>query len=73
MNKKIYIGFDSREAIASQVCEFSLKENSNTELDIEHIKINEMRKKNIYKRDNDKLGSTEFTFTRFLSCSNHAF
>ena len=66
MNKKIYIGFDSREAIASQVCEFSLKENSNTELDIEHIKINEMRKKNIYKRDNDKLGSTEFTFTRFL-------
>ena len=44
MNKKIYIGFDSREAIASQVCEFSLKENSNTELDIEHIKINEMRK-----------------------------
>lgn len=66
MDKKIYIGFDSREAIASKICEFSLKENSNIKLNIEHLKIDELRKKNIYKRENDKLGSTEFTFTRFL-------
>ena len=66
MSRKVYIGFDSREVIASEVCEFSLKENSKTKLDIEHIKIEEMRKKNIYKRENDNLGSTEFTFTRFL-------
>ena len=25
-----------------------------------------MRKKNLYNREDDKLGSTEFTFTRFL-------
>ena len=25
MNKKIYIGFDSKESKASEVCEFSLK------------------------------------------------
>ena len=55
MSRKIYIGFDSREVMASKVCEFSLRENSKTKLDIEHIKIEEMRKKNIYKRENDKL------------------
>lgn len=66
MSIKIYIGFDSREAIASKICEFSLKKNSNKKLNIEHIKIDEMREKKIYKREDDKLGSTEFTFTRFL-------
>ncbi|WP_415286587.1 glycosyltransferase [Candidatus Pelagibacter sp. Uisw_104] len=66
MNKKIYIGFDSKESKASEVCEFSLKKNSDSYLDIKHIKIDEMRKKNIYQREDDKLGSTEFTFTRFL-------
>lgn len=64
--KNIYIGFDSREAIASDVCEFSMKFNTKENLYIKHLKISELRNNKIYKREDDKLGSTEFTFTRFL-------
>lgn len=62
----IYIGFDSKEAIASYICEYSLLVNTSQKLNINHIKIEDMRKKNLYKRDHDILSSTEFTFTRFL-------
>lgn len=62
----IYIGFDTKEAIASEVCEFSIVKNSTKKYNINHIKINEMKKRKIYKRKVDLLGSTEFTFTRFL-------
>ena len=63
---KIYIGFDSRETIASEVCEFSLKKNCKIFLEINHLRSEDLRKKKIYKRKEDKRGSTEFTFTRFL-------
>ena len=65
-DNNIYIGFDSKESIASDICEFSLKKNSEKKIIVNHIKIEEMRSRNIYSRDTDKLGSTEFTFTRFL-------
>ena len=64
--KKIYIGYDSKEPIASDVCEFSINKNSSESFNINHIKLKEVKEKNIYWRDTDKLGSTEFTFTRFL-------
>ena len=65
-DKNIYIGYDSKEPIASDVCEFSINKNSSDSFNINHIKLNEVKKKNIYWRETDKLGSTEFTFTRFL-------
>ena len=65
-DRKIYIGYDSKEPIASEICEFSLNKNSSKPIKINHIKLNEVKNKNIYWRETDKLGSTEFTFTRFL-------
>ena len=66
IKRNIFIGFDSKESIASDICEFSLKKNSNNLLNINHLKLTDLKKKGIYKRDHDKLSSTEFTFSRFL-------
>jgi len=66
MTNTVFIGYDSREPIASDVCEWSLKHRTEEPIDVRYLKINELREKNIYKRGDDTLGSTEFTFTRFL-------
>jgi lipopolysaccharide biosynthesis glycosyltransferase len=62
----IYVGYDSREKISSDVCKYSLIKNSTLKLNIEFLKKFELEKKNILYRQNDKLSSTEFTFSRFL-------
>lgn len=64
---KIFIGWDSREDIAYQVCRASLLKHSSIPLDITPIKRHEMQEKKIYWRDSDPLSSTEFSFTRFLT------
>ena len=61
----IYIGYDSREDLAYQVCNYSIKSNS-TSAKINSLKLNELKERGLYTRDEDKLGSTEFTFSRFL-------
>ena len=61
----IFIGYDSREDLAYQVCSYSIKSKSKL-AKIFPLKLNELRSKGLYKRDEDKLGSTEFTFSRFL-------
>jgi hypothetical protein len=63
---KIYIGWDSREDIAFQVAKQSILEHASVPVDIIPIKQKFLRKDGVYLRDEDKLGSTEFTFTRFL-------
>ena len=62
----IYVGYDSREKISSDVCKYSLIKNSTLKLNIEFLKKFELEKKKILYRENDKLSSTEFTFSRFL-------
>jgi len=61
----VYIGYDSREDLAYQVCSYSIKSKSNS-VNIYPLKLNELKEKRLYTRDEDKLGSTEFTFSRFL-------
>jgi len=62
---KVFVGWDSREDIAYQVCKHSiLSKQPNAE--VIPLKQNELREKGLYWRDVDKLASTEFTFTRFL-------
>ena len=65
MNKKVYIGYDAREDIVYQVCKHSILSRSK-DISVEPLKLNELREKKLYWRDEDKLGSTEFTFSRFL-------
>src|SRR5210317_522528 len=62
---KVYVGWDSREDIAYQVCEHSIKRRD-PDSEVYPLKENEMRAQGIYTRDVDKLASTEFTFTRFF-------
>jgi len=63
----IYIGWDSREDIAYQVCEHSIiRRTRRNKVQVIPVKQNEMRESKFYWRDHDKLSSTEFTLTRFL-------
>ena len=62
---KVYVGWDSREDIAYQVCEHSILNRSKT-TEVIPLKQKHLRDSGIYTREIDKLGSTEFTFTRFL-------
>jgi lipopolysaccharide biosynthesis glycosyltransferase len=62
---KIYIGWDSREDIAYTVAAHSM-ELMSRDVSIQPLKQHELREEGIYTRSVDKLGSTEFTFTRFL-------
>lgn len=62
---KVFVGYDSREQIAYDVCEYSiLKYNRSAR--VIPLKQDELREQKLYWRDNDPLSSTEFTFTRFL-------
>lgn len=63
---KIFIGWDSREPIAADVCEFSIERNASVPVEITMLKQDELRKQKLYDRPQDTQGSTEFTFTRFL-------
>ena len=63
--KNIYIGYDTREDMAYQVCKYSLNKKA-VDIKVHPLKLTELRDRELYWRDEDKLGSTEFTFSRFL-------
>ena len=63
---KIYVGYDSREDIAWQVCRFSLARHASAPLDIHPLRQDALRSLGLYTRGPDK-ASTEFSLTRFLT------
>ena len=65
MTIPVYVGYDSREDIAYQVCKHSIirRESGAT---VKPLKQKDMRESGLYTREIDKLASTEFTFTRFF-------
>ena len=62
---KVFVGWDSREDIAYQVCKHSIL-TKQLDADVRPLKQQELRDAGWYTRPVDKLASTEFTFTRFL-------
>ena len=62
---EVFVGWDSREDIAYQVCKHSIVSRQ-PDATVIPLKQNDLRASNLYWRDLDKLASTEFTFTRFL-------
>ena len=62
---KVFVGYDTREDIAYQVCKHSL-EARNKNVEVKPLVQKELREQGWYTRPIDKLASTEFTFTRFL-------
>ncbi|KAL6008582.1 hypothetical protein ACLOJK_034096 [Asimina triloba] len=64
---KIFVGYDSREDVAYQVCRYSLLKRSSIPLEIHPIKQSELRSRGLYWRSRGATESTEFSFTRFLT------
>jgi lipopolysaccharide biosynthesis glycosyltransferase len=62
---KVFVGYDTREDIAYQVCKHSII-SKQPKADVQPLKQQELREAGWYTRGIDKLASTEFTFTRFL-------
>ena len=66
MTFKIFIGWDSREPEAAEVCKYSILKHATVPVEIYFLKQADLRDKGIYTREPDLQSSTEFTFTRFL-------
>lgn len=64
---KIYIGYDSREDIAWQVCRHSLLRHAGADVSIHPLRQPVLRELGLYTRPSDKTASTEFSLTRFLT------
>jgi len=62
----IYVGWDSREPIAADVCKYSIHENTSMPTNVVYLQQDNLRDLELYWREVDELASTEFTFTRFL-------
>lgn len=65
MSRKVYIGWDSREDIAYQVCKHSIKKYGDN-IEVKALKLHELKDRGLVTRPDDPKASTEFTFTRFL-------
>lgn len=63
---KIFVGYDTREDIAWQVCRFSLLRHASANIEIHPLKQVVLRELGLYTRGPDK-ASTEFSLTRFLT------
>lgn len=61
---KIFIGYDSREDEAYEVCRYSLLSRGN--VDIVPLVQRDLRMSGMYWRGIDSLAATEFSLTRFL-------
>jgi len=65
---KVFVGYDSREDIAWQVCRHSLRRHHpGDSLDIIPIRQPIVRELGLYTRPFDASASTEFSLTRFLT------
>ena len=62
----MFVGWDSREDIAYQVCEHSLRRHTSRDLEVVPLKQSELRASGLYTRPADAMAATEFTYTRFL-------
>lgn len=62
----VFVGWDSREDIAYQVCRHSLLARASVPVTVAPIKQEELRADGHYTRPADPLASTEFTYTRFF-------
>ncbi|TYI16517.1 hypothetical protein ES332_A08G260700v1 [Gossypium tomentosum] len=64
---KIFIGYDPREDLAYKVCRHSILKRSSVPVEITPIVQSDLREKGLYWRERNKLESTEFSFSRFLT------
>jgi lipopolysaccharide biosynthesis glycosyltransferase len=64
---KIFVGYDSREDIAWQVCRHSLQRHAGEGVTVLPLRQSTLRELGLYTRPFDVGASTEFSLTRFLT------
>ncbi len=64
---RIFIGWDKREPIAYDVAKFSLERRASIPVQVSAIKLDDLRARGLYRRAEDPLATTEFTYSRFLT------
>ncbi len=64
---KVYVGYDSREDIAWQVCRHLLHRHSGLSLPVYPLRQASLRELGLYTRPLDVKASTEFSISRFLT------
>ena len=64
---KIFVGYDSREHIAWEVCRYSLLRHAAYDVTVLPIRQEPLRELGLYTRPCDSRASTEFSLTRFLT------
>jgi lipopolysaccharide biosynthesis glycosyltransferase len=64
---KVFVGYDSREDIAWQVCRHSLLRHATDDMKVVPIRQSCLRELGLYDRPTDQGASTEFSLTRFLT------
>ena len=62
----VFIGWDSREAIAADVCAYSILKHASVPVKIHYLKLDELERDGILTRKREHNASTEFTYSRFL-------
>lgn len=67
VSPKVFVGYDSREDIAWQVCRHSLLRHSDNNLSVIPLRQPVLRELGLYTRAHDVGASTEFSLTRFLT------
>jgi len=65
--EKIYVGYDSREEIAWQVCRHSIRRHARADIGVHPLRQDTLRELGLYTRPADTRASTEFSLTRFLT------
>ncbi len=64
---RVFVGWDPTEAIAYDVCRYSINARASVPVEVRPIKLSELRAQGLYYRTGDPLASTEFTYSRFLT------
>jgi len=64
---KAFVGYDSREDIAWQVCRHSMLRHADGEMEVHPLRQSALRALGFYTRPYDLGSSTEFSLTRFLT------
>lgn len=64
---RVYIGWDRREPEAYEVAKYSLERHASIPVAVSPIKLDDLRARGLYQRNEDPLATTEFTYSRFFT------
>ena len=62
---RVFIGYDSREAVAFSVLSHSIHAHASEPVTVAPVRLDEL--KGVYRRERNALQSTDFSFSRFLT------